>query len=120
MNNKLTQLETLLLKAMVAQHKDYFSTGCGFVDNLRVIRRDVTGVGCYVIFEKILQSKAGDELQPAELGFNGVIAVPDVPSGLGAVVCVENGVVNYIELFTYGSEKWSGNTTFGTVEPSRA
>lgn len=117
MSDPLTVFEFALLAAILDQHKRSIRIEESELSNLAVISREPTGVGCYVSFSKEAQ-RPGNPLFSGQFGFEGEIRVPGVPSGLGAVLDVESGRLNHIELFTYGSEKWDGDTSTGEIVPA--
>lgn len=116
MNSRLTQFEMDALVITLNQNAA-MSELCGLnLDVLKVARRETTGVGSYIVFDR--------EGQPFprlgichQFGFSGELKVPGVPSGLGAVIDVESGQLNHIEFFTYGDETWDGDTSQGMVIP---
>jgi len=108
MSHVISKFELEVLESILNQHfqgiekRDYVS--------LRVKSREYTSVGGYVNFLNSHELRL-PELGKRELGFNGQLMVPGVPSGLGAIVAVDQGKIKYLELFTYGDEKWNGETT---------
>lgn len=76
-----------------------------FIGQLHVLSRKYTGVGSYTDFR--IDAESGD-LPAGYLGLHALICVPNVPSGMGAVLSTENGQPEFLEIFTYGEELWDG------------
>jgi len=113
---RLTEFEQSLVQAVLSQHPSYAALGDSF-SSLEVEQMKKTGVGAYITFSKDDQAVSG-ELPATELGFDGLIHVPGVPSGLGCVIDVDGGKLNHIELFTYGDELWDGSTEGARIVPN--
>ena len=113
--SELTEFERSLLLAVIAQHSKYARLS-DRIASLKVEHRRNTGVGAYIKFSKDSQTVSIDH-GSAQLGFNGDIYVPGVPSGLGCVIDVDNGKLNHIELFTFGDETWNGSTDGARIIP---
>jgi hypothetical protein len=115
---KLTQFEESLVRSVLLQNPKFAPLGYS-VSSLEIERVKTTGVGAYITFSRNNQvASAG--IDSTELGFNGLIYVPGVPSGLGCVIDVDNGQLNHIELFTYGDELWDGSTEGARIVSSDA
>ena len=71
---------------------------------LRVLSREFTGVGSYTNFRC---EGSGTECSDP-LGLNGLIMMPGVPNGMGAVLFCHAGRPKCLETFTYGADHWSG------------
>lgn len=112
---RLTEFERSLVRAVLSQHPTFTRLGDN-IDSLEVESIRNTGVGAYITFANRSQSVSAD-IDAAELGFDGAICVPGVPSGLGCVVDVNQGKLNHIELFTYGDEAWDGSTDGARIIP---
>ena len=120
MSEPLNDFEKDLLAKIVLQHSSTLALSECQISSLRVSNREPTGVGCYVNFAK-KGSALFENHNSTELGFDGEIHVPKVPSGLGALLAINAGELEYIEIFTYGGEYWDGDTsaaTISTVPPS--
>jgi len=76
-----------------------------FIDHLRVLSREFTGVGSYT---KLRSLHSGMELGEQKMMLDTSIYLPSVPSGLGAMLFCKNGVPNILEIYTYGDEHWDG------------
>ena len=85
---------------------------------LQVKSRDNTGVGLYVNFEYILggSKKVEFNLTDIALSVNKIVELDNLKNGLGFILDISNGRINYLEFFTYGNELWDGsyNTFFFT------
>jgi hypothetical protein len=114
MSNLLTSFEKRIIEAIWKQHPDFLNFKEIDLAKLEVLRREPTGVGVYVMFSRNNQLSKNVGMG-AQLGFEGEICVHGVPSGLGAVLLIIDGQLNQLELFTYGSEYWDGNTEEGDI-----
>jgi hypothetical protein len=112
---RLTEFERRLVSAVISQHQPFAALGDD-LDSLKVENTRNTGVGAYITFSENDQ-EAPVDVGSAQLGFDGSIYVPGVPSGLGCVIDVDSGKLNHIELFTYGDEAWDGATDGAKVIP---
>ena len=82
---------------------------------LNVLSREFTGVGSFTNFSC--------ETTVPELGNNKIgsptIVMPNIRSGLGAVLFCESGKPSFLEVYTYGSDEWDGNYEgFSIRDPS--
>lgn len=114
MSKTLNNFEKKLLVNIVSQHSSTLALSEYQIASLRVFNRQPTGVGCYVNFVKNGYALF-DNHDSAELGFDGVIHVPNVPSGIGALLAIDAGELEYIEMFTYGREYWDGDTSAAKI-----
>ena len=112
---RLTHFESELLRAVFNQHRDNYSLPQEAEAALRVKNVEATTVGAYVTFEA-QNPPYFSQTRSAQLGYNGVIAVPRVPTGLGCVIDITDGVIRHMELFTYGDETWNGDTSVENFE----
>ena len=76
-----------------------------FVQKLRVLSREFTGVGSYTTF---LSDEPSSEHDEAHISLDALISMPRVPNGMGAVLFVEGGKPKLLETFTYGDDHWDG------------
>jgi hypothetical protein len=95
---ELTPLEQVLVDATAARHWPSFKT-----DALQVTTRDNTGVGRFTHVEDLHHQS----LPAGYHSIEQVIAMDGVPHGMGWVIWVEDGRIDHIEIFTYGSA-WDG------------
>jgi hypothetical protein len=72
------------------------------VHDLRVRSRKYSGVGSYTDF---VCDESGE---PESVSLKAPIAVPGVPSGMGAVLYCRGRRPACLETFTYGNDFWSG------------
>ena len=105
---ELTQFEFMLLSTILTQKDPDYSHLLAVLPGLKVSSRQTTGVGAYISFDS--SECIANDCNDIDLGLNDVVTVPDVPSGLGAVLSISSGKISYLELFTYGDELWCGNT----------
>ena len=76
------------------------------IHNLNVLSREFTGVGSFTnLYSEIEEPLLGNK----RIGIKGQIKVPNVPSGLDAIIFCENGKIKVLEICTFGSEHWNGN-----------
>ena len=53
-------------------------------------------------------SRRDPELGDQQLGLDGLIVIPGVPNGMGAVLICTDGSPTMLETFTYGDDLWDG------------
>jgi hypothetical protein len=73
--------------------------------DLRVSRREFTGVGSYTDFKRHFPVALADGYR----GLDRLIHMPGVENGMGAVLAVTSGQLDHLEIFTYGADQWSGD-----------
>jgi hypothetical protein len=82
-----------------------------------VLSREFTGVGSFTRFGSE-SSQRDPELGDQQLGLDGIIVVPSVPNGMGAVLVCTDGRPTMLETFTYGDELWDGTfANFSIQQP---
>jgi hypothetical protein len=74
---------------------------------LKVKSREITGVGMYVNFEYSGDPNFLPRINHGMLSVNKTVHLDNLKYGLGCVLDILNGKVNFIELFTY-DESWDG------------
>ena len=72
---------------------------------LHVLSREFTGVGSYTNFDC---PESAAVLGNQAIGLNALISMPNVPSGMGAVLFCEEGKPKCLETYTFGEEPWDG------------
>lgn len=77
----------------------------GAVGQLHVLSREFTGVGSYTNFACEDSSAVAPEKQVV---LDGLITMPGVPTGMGAVLFCKGDRPKCLELFTYGDDQWEG------------
>jgi hypothetical protein len=77
------------------------------IGHLHVLSRKFTGAGSYTTF-KIDPAHREPRLGDQHLGLNGLIVVPHVRNGMGAVLMCRDGCPEILETFTYGDDHWDG------------
>lgn len=75
------------------------------LEDLHVLSREYTGVGCYTEFVCDVPGSA-DVSSP---GLRDLIRMPNVPNGMGAVLWCRGALPKCLEIFTYGEDRWDGN-----------
>ena len=113
MNNRMgpgqlqpNTFEVALLEQIAAQYPGIGEGLSRIVPTLRVLSRKFTGVGCFTDFQgEDTCFKLGDQ----SFAFDGLIIMPGVPNGLGAILFCEYGKPKMLEIHTYGDEHWEGD-----------
>jgi hypothetical protein len=90
--------ETAILQAMVREHPSLNLD----VHHLRVVRRKFSGVGSFTDFD------CDEPGERDSVRLKARIAVPGVPSGMGAVLYFCGQRPACLETVTYGNDTWSG------------
>ena len=75
------------------------------LERLHVLSREFTGVGSFTNF---LCEDSESPISEQQLGLNGLISMPDVPNGMGAVLFCRDYRPVCLETFTYGNDHWDG------------
>jgi hypothetical protein len=78
---------------------------------LKVESREHTGVGMYVNFSYINLGKGVKPIEDGLLSVNKIISLNSLVNGLGFTLDISNGLINFIEIFTYDDETWDGSFT---------
>ena len=73
--------------------------------HLHVLSREFTGVGSYTKFKC---AEAVGDAAAEQLGLDGLIVMPNVQNGMGAMLFCRGGQSMCRETYTYGSELWDG------------
>ena len=82
---------------------------------LHVLSREFTGVGSYTNFRSdpsLRESELGDQ----QLSLDGLITIPHVPNGMGAVLMCTGGCPATLEAFTSGDDHWDGTFSGFSIE----
>ncbi|MSP95159.1 MAG: hypothetical protein EXR00_07775 [Alphaproteobacteria bacterium] len=99
---KLSNLETIILRTF---HETYSNLGFPPPENIAVRRRENTGAGRYVD----LASADTLTIEDGYLDLAGrYIRMSGVPNGLMAVVAIQHGKLDQLEIATYGDVSWDG------------
>lgn len=79
--------------------------------------RECTGVGGYINIG--YTGKAVSPFEPGNcaISTNAIIKLPGLKIGLGYEIAITNGLINFIELITYG-EDWNGDTAGFEICPA--
>ena len=78
---------------------------------VEVRSRENTGGGMFVNLSYRHLDENLIRLKDGMLSTNEILTLDGLENGLGFVLDVTNGLLNFIELFTYGEETWEGKTT---------
>ena len=87
------------------------------IDQLHVLSREYTGVGGYTNF---VDESSSDDLSDQQIGLDGLITMPRVPNGMGAVLFCKGGRPLCLEVFAYGDDRWDGVYDGFDIEPAAA
>lgn len=98
-----TELEAAILERIAKEHPALVS----LIGQLHVLSREFTGAGSYTTFAA---SQPTPDLPDGYLSLDGLVTVPGVPNGLGAVLACEAGCPKCLEIYTYGDELWDGDS----------
>ena len=100
MTTPLTALEREIIRLIAAERWPGFR-----MDGLQATRREDSGAGRYTYVE----DACGQVLPDGSYAAQGrMIEMAGLRNGLGFVVEVRSSRISYIELFTYGNERWDG------------
>lgn len=96
------ELELAILEELAREEPALIS----HLEELHVLSRKYTGVGCYTEFLpiKLLSLASGDK----QIWLDSMIVVPEVKNGLGAVLFCKHGNPMCLEIYTYGDNYWDG------------
>ncbi len=72
--------------------------------SLHVLKREFTGVGSFTHFAP---NHSAVTLPDGTLSLSKRIELPDVPNGMGAVVFLKGGHIDFLEIFAY-ADHWDG------------
>jgi hypothetical protein len=116
LDDRLSVIERRLVEEILKQHGDVYDRLANQIDGLRVVSREPTGVGAYVNFSSL--GLVEDEIIDTELGFRGEIKIEGIPLGVGCVLAVTAGRLDYLELFVYGDVTWDANLNRALIIPA--
>lgn len=77
----------------------------GSIEQLRVLSREFTGVGCFTTFARESPSL---EFSDQQVTLDVLIEMPCVPDGMGATLFLNHGQPHCLELYTFGDDRWDG------------
>jgi hypothetical protein len=111
-----SRFELDLLHSILDEQKGKYPALYEQIPLLGVRSRELTGVGGYVHFELPDDPKVPTESgQPdVMLTTNKMIEMDSPPSGMAFALDVTAGRINFLELVTFGDERWDG--TVGRYE----
>ena len=95
------ELEIAILDRIAQEHPSVRP----FLRRLHVLSRKYTGVGSFTNFRC---DDVAEDAPREDLSLNGLIVIPTVPNGLGAVLFCRDGKPECLETFTYGDDHWDG------------
>jgi hypothetical protein len=91
------EFELTILERMATRHPALRE----HLGQLHVLSRNFTGVGCFTTFVCV------DSDSKSVIHMDGLVHVPTVPNGLGAVLFCRGGHPECLEVFSFG-EPWDG------------
>jgi hypothetical protein len=112
MHPDLTPLEQAILEKLATAYKEKFAFLSAHLPHLRVRERKNNGTGVTVNF---YYTPDGEQLIDEEAG-NGLLSMPEIvvisklKKGLGFVLDITGGRIEYLELYT-DNEKWNGDVS---------
>jgi hypothetical protein len=95
------EFELAILERIAAEHPALRA----HLGRLHVLSREFTGVGSFTNF---LCEDTEPVIAEQQLGLNGLIRMPDVPNGMGAVLFCRDYRPTCLETFAYGDDHWDG------------
>jgi hypothetical protein len=95
------EFELAILDRMAAKSPQLLTC----LGNLHVLSREFTGVGSYTNFK--CKDESG-QVAEQRIGLDDLIEMPNVQSGLGAVLLCRGGQPRCLETYTFGAELWDG------------
>jgi hypothetical protein len=104
--SNLKQYEIDILKEIAKTNSSKYPWLLKQIEVLEVESREKTKVGLYVNFRRKTIDNVPDSIE-GTLSSNQVIKTKGLKNGLGFIVDITKGYINYIELFTY-DEQWDG------------
>ena len=104
------ELEAAILERLAGQEPSL----CESVRRLHVLSREYTGVGS---FTRFLCKEPGESKEQI-VGLEGLIHMPKVNNGMGAVLYCKGAQPECLELFTYGDDHWDGTYLGFSIEQS--
>lgn len=75
------------------------------ISQLHVLSREYTGVGSFTRFNC---PDSAPDLGDGHLDLDGLIVMPGVPTGLGAILFCEGGMPKCLDTYTFGEDSWDG------------
>jgi hypothetical protein len=112
----LTPIESAVVDKLLQMHSAFANTVREQLSHATVAKRDFSGVGFFTHFALPADAPVRRDLGNAEL--NGVGAeIPGVEGGAGFILFIRDGVISFLEGYTYGDTKWPETITkFGVHE----
>jgi hypothetical protein len=104
----LTALEKAVLDAILDRSGDPYETLRRQLSYATVSRREFTGVGFYTNFAVPIDAPVRRDLPNTEIG-DVSVELPELKHGAGFVLFVRDGVIAFLEGYTY-DEDWSDRT----------
>ena len=95
------EFEVAILDRIATQEPSIRSS----LGDLHVLSREYTGVGSFTRFQR---DEPGAEIDKRHVSLEALILIPNVPSGMGAVLFCKGGRADCLEIFTYGDDHWDG------------
>jgi hypothetical protein len=106
---ELNEFESEIIACITAQNPRIRP----LIQELHPIRREFTGAGSYTNFR--CRSEGG---KAWHLVIEGLIEVKSAPYGLQAAIFFKGSEVDFLEIFTIGTESWDGDHEGFTIMPT--
>ena len=103
-DGKLTSFESAILERIASSCPSLQP----LIPTLRVLKRQITGAGSYT---ELACPATSAIVADGHVGIEGLINVPGVEKGMGAVLFFKAGSPTLLEIYTFGGDSWSGSTT---------
>jgi hypothetical protein len=110
----LTPLEAAVLDKLLAKAGEPFDTIRQQLAHASVSSRKFTGVGFFTHFAIPPEAPVGRDLRSTELRGIGA-KIPGVQDGAGFLLFIRDGVISFLEGYTYGNAVWPDPITEFTL-----
>jgi len=107
---ELTPLESAVLDKLLEKHEEPFDTIRQQLAHASVASRKFTGVGFFTHFAVPSEAPVRRDLRSAELGHVGA-KISGLADGAGFILFIRDGVISFLEGYTYGDATWPDHIT---------
>jgi hypothetical protein len=114
----LTPLESAVLDKLLAHSGEPFDTIREQLAHASVSSRELTGVGFFTHFAIPAEAPVRRDLHSAELGEISA-EIPGLENGAGFLLFIRDGVISFLEGYTYGDAAWPDPITEFSVFETR-
>jgi hypothetical protein len=115
----LTPLESAVLEKLLAHTGEPFDTIRAQLDHASVASREFTGVGFLTRFAIQPDAVVRRDLPAGELSGVGA-EIAGLADGAGFLLFIRDGVISFLEGYTYGDAVWPDEITSFSVFETRA